>query len=95
MLDLMQTIEALTTDIITQLTNDVMNTAESLLAQRQQLMSELISLHATGTDIVNVRDFVAMIHERDQSVMAMLKNEREHIKDALSKLNKVKQYVTV
>lgn len=93
--ELTKSIDALTDAVSERVASKLFDELDALLTHRHQLISELISLHASGIGQEKLRDYLITVRHRDTRIMQMLQNESDHVKNSLLQLGKIKRYITV
>jgi len=91
---LMRLIDSLTNSMLEQIANRMFEDLDSLFIQRQQLIDELIELAADDITSEEIHSYLVTFRHRDNSIMRMLQQESEQVKNNLLQLAKVKRYIS-
>lgn len=82
-------IDALLIEVSTKIANHDYDGLEDLLSSRDQMVTELISSYA---DDDTLRNYLNAIRVHDHNMMQVLRDNREAVKKALLKVDRVKDY---
>lgn len=92
--ELRELIDRLTDDIAAKVTNDLLDDIDALLNQRHVLLAELIAIPVTDEHKEHLLNYLNLIRERDQVIMCAIKDDRDKVKTALSKMGQLKNYLS-
>jgi hypothetical protein len=93
--ELKRDIEAMTQQILDDITKSEFGNIENLLMRRYDLLTELISLVASADDRLVLMTYISDFQHRDQDLMDRVSKERSLIGDTLANLNSLNQYINV
>lgn len=91
---LIQSIDSITRTMCDLLARKLFDEVDGLFIRRQELISELMALHASGIAQDEIRSYFDSMRERDRDMLQMLQQEANQVKSNLLQLGKVKQYIT-
>lgn len=86
-------IDGLTDNIADKIANNLLEEINALLSQRHILLAELIAIPMTDEARENLIAYLNKIRGRDQHMVQGLKDERDKVKNALSKIGQLKNYL--
>lgn len=86
-------INGLTDDIAAKVADNLLEEADALLKQRHNFLAELIAIPMTDDDRENLIEYLNKIRSRDQHIVQGLKDDRDKVKNALSKIGQLKNYL--
>lgn len=86
-------IDGLTDNIADKIANNLLEEINALLSQRHILLAELIAIPMTDEARENLIAYLNKIRGRDQHMVQGLKADRDTVKNALSKIGQLKNYL--